>query len=348
MKRLLYLFWMLCISLSFSCSQLITVNPKSNSDLDDFEITRQTVECVYPYLEYKQIDWDSVCATYRSHAVYARKEEKINILVAMLKELEDQHIYIRTKSGKYILPYQSPRVIRDKPNFNPRLVKKYCSNDVKSACKGKIKYTRLDGNIGYVYISTFKLKNMSKEFARIMGEMEDTDGLIVDIRNNPGGYCNNAFRVVSWFIDSSLEVPRNYLFGKIQDNPSIQPVGNCLALSYFQKVINGASYSAGDLFAELMKQVPTVTVVGDTTGGGSAFENMRAPGNFRLPSGNIIHVGNIDYRRYDGLPWEGIGIPPDIRVAQTKNDIKHGKDHQLEYAIHLLCEDFKSSEFSLN
>jgi C-terminal processing protease CtpA/Prc len=44
----------------------------------------------------------------------------------------------------------------------------------------------------------------------------------------------------------------------------------------------------------------------------------------------------VDMRRYDGLPWEWLGVAPDILVEQTKEDLENGKDKQLEYAIEML------------
>jgi len=104
-------------------------------------------------------------------------------------------------------------------------------------------------------------------------------------------------------------------------------------------LINGSTFSAGELCTEIMKQLPNVTAVGDTTGGGSAGSQDNPPnarGEYYLPSGKMIYIGTIDLRRYDGLPWEWRGVPPDIRVVQTEADIKQGRDKQLEYAIEIL------------
>jgi len=76
--------------------------------------------------------------------------------------------------------------------------------------------------------------------------------------------------------------------------------------------------------------------VGDTTGGGSAGGTISDTGLRTLPSGKRIEIGTLDLRRYDGLPWEWLGIPPDIRVVQTEADISAGRDRQLEFAIELL------------
>ena len=82
----------------------------------------------------------------------------------------------------------------------------------------------------------------------------------------------------------------------------------------------------------MMKQVPTVTVVGDTTGGGSCGGGDR----FALPNASTISFGTYDYRRYDGQPWEWLGIAPDVRVVQTERDVDSGRDLQLEYALSML------------
>jgi len=50
----------------------------------------------------------------------------------------------------------------------------------------------------------------------------------------------------------------------------------------------------------------------------------------------MIYVGALDQRRYDGQPWEWLGIPPDIRIEQTEEDIINGRDKQLEFAINML------------
>ena len=100
-------------------------------------------------------------------------------------------------------------------------------------------------------------------------------------------------------------------------------------------LINGLPFSAGEFCAEMLKQLPNVTAVADTTGGGSVggteARGYRSP--FRLPSGKWFDIGNLNIRPYDGLPWENLGIPPDIRVPQPEADLRAGHDRQLEAAI---------------
>ena len=88
-----------------------------------------------------------------------------------------------------------------------------------------------------------------------------------------------------------------------------------------------------------LKNIPGITAVGDTTGGGGgiSLNNTTATRpEFELPGGIIISIPSGYMARYDGLPWEWLGIPPDIRVEQTAEDITDGRDRQLEYAINFL------------
>ena len=157
--------------------------------------------------------------------------------------------------------------------------------------------------------------------------------MILDIRQKRGGSYNNVEAVVSWFISYPMEKPPFYYYGQLADLLPFQPAGS----TYTNPVvilINGSTFSAGELCTEVLKQLPNVTAVGDTTGGGSVGSGEE--GLYFLPSGKSMEIGFIDLRRYDGLPWEWLGVPPDIRVVQTEADILAGRDKQLEYAIDML------------
>jgi C-terminal processing protease CtpA/Prc len=116
--------------------------------------------------------------------------------------------------------------------------------------------------------------------------------------------------------------------------PPFQPAGPFQYTNPVVVLINGSTFSAGEFTTEILKQLPHVTAVGDTTGGGSVGGGDASL--YFLPSGKSIEIGFIDIRRYDGLPWEWLGVPPDIRVVQTEADILAGRDKQLEYAIDML------------
>ncbi len=99
-------------------------------------------------------------------------------------------------------------------------------------------------------------------------------------------------------------------------------------------LINGTSFSAAEVFVEIMRQLDYVTVVGDTTAGGGVSSNGD-PRHF-LPSGKSISINYEAILRIDGEPLEWNGVPPDIRVLQTKADVDMKRDRQLQSAIEML------------
>jgi len=56
----------LCLLLSVSCSDLIVEPNKSNENVEDFNVAWQTINEVYPYFEFKNIDWDAIYPVYKT------------------------------------------------------------------------------------------------------------------------------------------------------------------------------------------------------------------------------------------------------------------------------------------
>ena len=112
----------------------------------------------------------------------------------------------------------------------------------------------------------------------------------------------------------------------------IQPSGY---VKYYKPVvilINGASFSCAELLPDLMKQLPNVTTVGDTTGGGGGSTKF-----FSLPSGKRVRIPYAYFTQSkDGKMVEWNGIIPDVVVQQTAADVANGVDRQLEQTIKLL------------
>jgi C-terminal processing protease CtpA/Prc len=219
------------------------------------------------------------------------------------------------------------------------LVRGYFDDELRVACNDAVEYGILDGNLGYVGITNFKSDDMMAEFPAVMDFLDDTHGLIFDVRNNTGGDHDRVEAVVRSFIDSTMPWPKAFEKGgeHIEPWPPMQPDSSRqLYTNPVVVLINGASLSSGELFPEVMKQLPNVTVVGDTTAGAGCNDRGGFRGNRRLPSGKLIHIPTWCICRYDGVPWETVGIAPDIRAVQTEGDVASGVDRQLEFAIEML------------
>jgi len=318
------------------CEEMIFETENSNLNVEDFQAAWARVNTVYPYLELKKIDWDSLYLVYRSRAGQARGDEIYPVLLDMLGELKDMHVEVGTPGGRLIETYQAPRWLKDKYSYDPIVVRNYFDKELKITGEGNIEYEIIPGNIGYIYIGSFNVDNLKDPFYQALDYVKGTKALILDIRHNNGGSSDHVETIVDRFITAPLAKPESYLLGDLVLSAPFTPQGSFQYVKPVVVLINGVCVSAGDYLPEVMKQIPTVTVVGDTTAGASAGATLDVPAQYELPSGKKVFIGTLDLRRYDGLPWEWVGIAPDILVEQTRADLANGKDKQLEYAIKIL------------
>jgi hypothetical protein len=334
MKKISFIFSIVCLSLILSCKDLVVTDPESNLNVEDFEAAWNRINDVYPYLEFKKINWDSIYTIYRPLAENAKGDEFYLVLRDLLAELKDGHVYYRTKGGGEVYPYYPQRHFKDRHSYSPFVVRKYFDKELKLTESTSVEYEILPGNIGYAFISDFHEDYLINEFPEVLEYLKNTKGLILDIRQKRGGDYQNIEAVVTRFLTEPLERNDAYTYGEKWVLPPFQPSGPFQYTNPVVVLINGSTFSAGEFTTEILKQLPQVTAVGDTTGGGSVGGGDE--GLYFLPSGKSIDIGFIDIRRYDGLPWEWLGIAPDVRIEQTEEDILAERDKQLEYAIEVL------------
>jgi hypothetical protein len=334
MKNIFLILSALSLILLFSCKDIVVTEPDSNLNVEDFEAAWDRINDVYPYLEFKKINWDSIYTVYRPLAEAAQGDEFYLVLRDLLAELKDGHVYYRTKGGGEVYPYYPQRHFKDRHSYSPFVVRKYFDKELKLTESTSVEYEILSGNIGYAFISDFHEDYLINEFPEVLEYLKNTKGLILDIRQKRGGDYQNIEAVVTRFLTEPLERNDAYTYGEKWVLPPFQPSGPFQYTNPVVVLINGSTFSAGEFTTEILKQLPQVTAVGDTTGGGSVGGGDE--GLYFLPSGKSIDIGFIDIRRYDGLPWEWLGIAPDVRIEQTEEDILAERDKQLEYAIEVL------------
>jgi len=339
MKKFNLIFYIVLVTLIFSCEDVIVKPATSDLNMEDFEAAWNRVNSVYPFLEFKRINWDSIYMTYHSRVETARGDEFYQVLNDLLAELKDGHVYYQIPGGGEVYPYYPQRHFKDRHAYSPFVVRKYFEKELLLTDSKTAEYEILPENIGYIFIAGFDENYLVNEFPDILEYLKNTKGLIIDIRQKQGGSFQNVEAVVTRFMDSPLEAPKYYMLGEQIDLPPFQPRGPFAYTNPVVVLINGSTFSAGELTTEILKQLPNVTAVGDTTGGGGVASSNNSPEtmcDYKLPSGKRICVGTGYFERYDGKTYEWNGVPPDVRVEQTAEDIENGRDKQLEYAINIL------------
>jgi len=187
----------------------------------------------------------------------------------------------------------------------------------------------IDNNIAYIQLYNF-YEDAPAKFKKITQEIlqNGVKKIILDLRNNPGGYLSVATDIANFFVkEGKIVVKEDPGEGKSEDITSEGP--GVFANFKVIVLINEGSASASEILAgALAEQNKGTILIGEKTfGKGTVQEVIPLQGNaslkltvarWLLPSGKSI---------------EGNGIMPDIKVKMTENDIKAGRDPQLQRAI---------------
>ena len=155
MKKIILIFSVLCLVVILSCKDLVVTEPESNLNVEDFEAAWKRIRDVYPYLEFKKINWDSIYTVYRPRAEAAQGDEFYLVLRDFLAELKDGHVYYRTKGGGEVYPYYPQRHFKDRHAYSPFVVRKYFDRELRLTESTTVEYEILPGNIGYAFLSDF-------------------------------------------------------------------------------------------------------------------------------------------------------------------------------------------------
>ncbi|WP_120167656.1 S41 family peptidase [Thermohalobacter berrensis] len=172
-----------------------------------------------------------------------------------------------------------------------------------------IKYEVLEDNIGYIRISQFNentLENITKTLEEF--DKEDIERLIVDLRNNPGGYLNEVVEVLRYFVPEGPIVHVKEPGGKIQTIKS-----NLKGPKYkIVVLVNEGSASASEIFAGAIKDTGVGKVVGTATYGKGTVQRI-----YPLVDGGAIKMTIAEYFTPNMNKVNGKGIQPDVVIENN-------------------------------
>ncbi len=302
----------------------------------NFDALWNTIDTRYCYLDYKQVNWDSIKVVYQSKLSSVSDEfDFFDLMGEMLKELRDGHVNLysdfdRSRYWNWFEDYPS--------NFQAELIysPRYLGSNYRIS--GGMRYGKIDGGrIGYIYYSDFSSTFTLTNLKFIFDYMSDCEGLILDVRDNGGGYLSSAETLASCFFDKKTLT--GYMTHKLGDGHSdfSKPIAMYTdksdSLNWTKPVMvltNRLSFSATNAFVSQMKYAPNATIVGDRTGGGGGL-----PLSNELPNGWMVRFSAVPM--YDAamqhIEW---GLDPDVKVDMRSTDAKAGFDTIIERAIALL------------
>lgn len=323
--------------LYIGCSQVITNSVPENTPESNFEYLWQEYDRFYAAFELKGVDWDSVYAIYRPQVTSQTTDEDLFLIMSkMLATLQDGHVNLYTPLGNYSYTAWRDQYPR---NYDSEILR--IQYGIVKRTNNPIQYRLLDEQIGYVHISSFRNfsgGNWGRDIEIALREMGNIQGLIVDVRNNVGGSDRNAKDVAGRFTNEK----RLYRHVQWRSGPDhsdftsfqagyFEPRGNITFTRPIVLLTNRRVFSASEAFVLMMRTLPHVTVVGDTTGGGSGN-----PVHRELPNGWTFRVPRWLAFTPDFEPYEGVGLAPDLWVSTPDALLESGTDRIFETAVEIL------------
>jgi carboxyl-terminal processing protease len=189
----------------------------------------------------------------------------------------------------------------------------------------------LENNVAYINLYQFSI-NAGEEFQAALEELlaQEPVGIILDLRDNTGGYLDAAIDITSFFIEDGPIMIEEWGDGT---EHTYDALGNALAPDLpLVVLVNGGSASASEITAGAIQDRGRGTLVGSTTYGKGSVQNW-----IELEGDNgAIRVTVARWLTPNGKQIHGIGLTPDVEVEYTQEDFDAGIDPQLDKAIQLL------------
>ncbi len=190
---------------------------------------------------------------------------------------------------------------------------------------------KLDNGIVYIQLFSFA-ETTSDDLRAMLADLidDETAGLILDLRNNAGGYLFSAIDVASEFIDDGVIVSERYGDGSEDVH---RANGGGLATDVpLAVLVNAGTASASEIVAGAIQDYDRGLLVGETTFGKGSVQQWIALSSDQ----GAVRVTIAKWYTPNDRLIHGQGLAPDIEVTMTAEDWEAGNDLQLDAAIDLL------------
>ena len=232
----------------------------------------------------------------------------------------DEIVAIDGQSALGLTPEQAAEKIRGKAGSGVHIAIRKATDEIKSLniiraeiLIHAVSYKVLSPNIGYIQLSTFISNDAAKEFKTALEKLSTTDGLILDLRDNPGGLLSNSLEIADMLLEGGSIVSTIGRHGKHTDMAS----GDPLTHEPIVVLVDEDSASASEILAGALKDNHRGIVIGTRTYGKGLVQEIN-----RLPGGAAIHITVSRYLTPNGVDINKVGVAPDIQVAKKEEQDK--------------------------
>ncbi len=200
--------------------------------------------------------------------------------------------------------------------------------EIKSISQKTPLDTVVPQNMGYIKISSFLSRNLTKEFSNVLAHSLDKQGYIIDLRSNPGGLLDNAINISDMFLPGGVIV-------STVDRDGYKVSQRAARTVYTNKplvvLINKGSASASEILSGALKDHGRAIIVGEKSFGKGLVQEVN-----HLPLNSGMNITIQKYLTPSGSDIHKKGITPDVVVELTEDNVKNKDDVQLKKAIEVL------------
>jgi len=192
-----------------------------------------------------------------------------------------------------------------------------------------VTYEMKDGKVGYILLSGFEDVTY-EQFEEALTDLsnQNMQGLVVDLRGNPGGNLSTVCDVLDLILPEGTIVSTKDRNGKGETYKSDEERQLNVPLVV---LINEYSASAAEIFAGAVKDYEIGTLVGMTTYGKGIVQNV-----YKLRDGTSLKITSSEYFTPSGTNIHGVGVKPDVEVKYEYDAANPEWDNQLEKALEVL------------
>lgn len=190
----------------------------------------------------------------------------------------------------------------------------------------------INGNIAHLKLHHF-IGRMDIDFRNVANEIlaSPAEKIILDLRNNSGGYFETAKEIAGWFLErGEVIVIKDFSYNQEQE------VYRSVGPSRFAKypiviLINQGSASASEILAGALRDNRGIKIIGEKSFGKGSVQEL-----VRLGDGSSLKVTIANWLTPNQQLITNKGLEPDIIIEKTDDDIDQDKDPQLDKAIEII------------
>lgn len=362
---------------SCASDRLLANDGEEFDPLITFKLFWETYQAHFAFKHFNRFDWENDYLKYESKLnENSSKEEVITVLDDILAQLKDGHSNL-TDGNSFEISYE-PRnelmqqiladfsaqsQITDIDEFISSLIIKreqaietYIDDSFNEQAlySGKITLNRLKLNIAYLSISQmfdFSADNGLQDFDlnddvlaihdimnKAIPEINETRGLIIDLRLNSGGHDHLSLTLLSHFLDTKTVIGKKRI--KTKDGftefheITVQPYKGEIYTGPIVVLVSEFTASAAEVFSLGFLARGKVTFVGGNSNGSFSDSLLKT-----LPNGWLMSLSNEQYQDQNGKDYESIGIPVEYQADLfSLEQLEHGIDLGIDKAIEVLTK----------